>query len=99
MSYLKPSICAVLLVMSISSMALAGNITPRSGNITPSRTGNITPSRTGNITPSRTGNITPNRSGNITPNRSGIVPVDSLDRGQFGFTFLFQLLLESGLLF
>ena len=83
MSYLKPSICAMLLVMSISSTALAGNITPRSGNITPSRSGNITPSRTGNITPTR----------------SGIVPVDSLDRGQFGFTFLFQLLLESGLLF
>ena len=83
MSYLKPSICAVLLVMSLSSMALAGNITPRSGNITPSRSGNITPSR----------------SGNITPSRSGIVPVDSFDRGQFGFTFLFQLLLESGLLF
>ena len=83
MSYLKPSICAVLLVMSISSTALAGNITPRSGNITPSRSGNITPTR----------------SGNITPTRSGIVPVDSLDRGRFGFTFLFQLLLESGLLF
>jgi hypothetical protein len=91
MSYLKPSICAALLVMSISSMTLAGNITPRSGNITPSRSGNITPSRSGNITPSR--------SGNITPTRSGIVSVDSLDRGQFGFTFLFQLLLESGLLF
>jgi hypothetical protein len=83
MSYLKPSICAALLVMSISSMTLAGNITPRSGNITPSRSGNITPSR----------------SGNITPTRSRIVSVDSLDRGQFGFTFLFQLLLESGLLF
>jgi hypothetical protein len=83
MSYLKPSICAALLVMSISSMTLAGNITPRSGNITPSRSGNITPSR----------------SRNITPTRSGIVSVDSLDRGQFGFTFLFQLLLESGLLF
>jgi hypothetical protein len=83
MSYLKPSICAALLVMSISSMTLAGNITPRSGNITPSRSGNITPSR----------------SRNITPTRSRIVSVDSLDRGQFGFTFLFQLLLESGLLF
>ena len=83
MSYLKPSICAVLLVMSISSTALAGNITPRSGNIAPTRSGNIAPTR----------------SGNITPTRAGIVPVDSLDRGRFGFTFLFQLLLESGLLF
>jgi len=91
MSYLKPSICAVLLVMSISSTALAGNITPRSGNITPSRSGNITPSRSGNITPTR--------SGNITPTRSGIVPAGSLDRGRFGFNFLFQLLLESGLVF
>jgi hypothetical protein len=99
MSYLKPSICAVLLVMSISSTALAGNITPRSGNITPSRSGNITPSRNGDITPTRSGNITPTRSGNITPTRSGIVPADSLDRGRFGFNFLFQLLLESGLLF
>ena len=99
MSYLKASICAMLLVMSISSLALAGNITPRSGNITPSRSGNITPSRSGNITPSRSGNITPSRSGNITPSRNGIVPVDSFDRGHFGFTFLFQLLLESGLLF
>ena len=33
MSYLKPSICAVLLVMTLSSTALAGNIVPRSGNI------------------------------------------------------------------
>jgi len=91
MSYLKPSICAVLLVMSISSTALAGNITPRSGNIAPTRSGNIAPTRSGNIAPTR--------SGNITPTRAGIVPVDSLDRGRFGFTFLFQLLLESGLLF
>jgi hypothetical protein len=91
MSYLKPSICAVLLVLSISSTTLAGNITPRSGNIAPSRSGNITPTRSGNITPTR--------SGNITPTRSGIVPGDSLDRGRFGFNLLFQLLLESGLFF
>ncbi len=94
MSYLKPSICAMLLVMTISSTALAGNIAPRSGNITPSRSGNITPSRSGNITPSRSGNITPSRSGIVTSTDSS---VDT--RGRFGFSLLVQLLLESGLLF
>ncbi|HXC69191.1 MAG TPA: hypothetical protein VN644_04415 [Pyrinomonadaceae bacterium] len=100
MSYLKPSICAVLLVMTLSSTALAGNIVPRSGNITPSRSGNINPARSGNINPARTGNINPARTGNINPARDGIASVDSsLDRGRLGFTLLFQLLLESGLLF
>lgn len=101
MSYLKPSICALLLVMTLSSTALAGNIAPRSGNIAPSRSGNIAPNRSGNIAPNRSGNIVPSRSGNIAPNRSGIVPAGSSfdTSSRYGFTFLFQLLLESGLLF
>jgi hypothetical protein len=104
MSYLKPSIGVVLLVMMISSTALAGNIAPtRSGNIAPSRSGNIAPSRSGNIAPSRSGNIAPSRSGNIAPSRAGIIPTqpgDSpLDTRGFVFTSLMQLLLETGLFF
>jgi len=81
MSYVKPTICAVLLVITISSTAVAGNIAP---------------SLSGNIAPSRSGNIAPSRSGNI-----AVQPADA--RGRFDFsspiTSLFQLLLESGMLF
>jgi hypothetical protein len=104
MSYLRPSICAVLLVLTISSSVFAGNIVPRSGNIVPARSGNIVPARSGNIAPTRSGNIAPTRSGNIAPTRSGIIPTQHTDssldtRGRFSFSFLIQLLFESGLLF
>ena len=90
MTQLKPTICAVLLTITVSSTALAGNIPTRTGNI-PTRTGNI-PTRTGNI-PTRTGNI---------PTRTGVVPTRNAD-GQFDFSEnlgrLVRLLLESGVLF
>ena len=54
MSYLKTSICALLVVMTISSTAFAGNIAPRSGNIAPNRSGNIAPNRSG-IIPTESG--------------------------------------------
>jgi len=99
MSYVKPTICAVLLVITLSSTALAGNIAPRSGNIAPARSGNIAPARSGNIAPARSGNIAPARSGNV-----AVQPASSSDaRGRFDFSSqigsLFQLLLESGMLF
>jgi len=96
MTQIKPTICAVLLLITISSTALAGNIPSRSGNIS-SRTGNI-PSQSGNIS-SRTGNI-PSRSGNIS-SRTGIIPTSINNDSQFGFSEtisrLIQLLLENGL--
>ena len=86
MTKLKPTICAVLLTISISSTALAGNIPTRTSN----STGNI-PTRKGNI-PTRTSNST----GNI-PTRTGIIPT----RFDFSESFgrMFQLLLDSGVLF
>ena len=96
MAQIKSTICAVALLITISSTVLAGNIPSRSGNIA-SRTGNI-PSRSGNIA-SRTGNI-PSQSGNIA-SRSGIIPDSAQSGSLFGFSEnigrLIQLLLQSGL--
>jgi hypothetical protein len=97
MTYIKSTICAVLLVIGVSSTALAGNIAPRSGNIAPARTGNIAPARSGNIAPARTGNIAPARTGHGLVQPSS----DTLGRSALSgaISSLFQLLLESGMLF
>jgi hypothetical protein len=92
MTKVKPIVCALLLTLTLSSAALAGNIpvTRATGNIPVTRA-------TGNIpVPRAAGNIpVPRASGNIpVPRSAWNMPSFSENIGR-----LIQLLVESGALF
>jgi hypothetical protein len=77
---------AILLMLSIATVSLAGTITggrtstSRTGTIVGGRTGTIVGGRTGTIVGGRTGTIVGGRTGTIVGGRMGIIPTEA-DQG------------------
>jgi hypothetical protein len=69
---------AILLMLSIATVSLAGTIT--GGRTSTSRTGTIVGGRTGTIVGGRTGTIVGGRTGTIVGGRMGIIPTEA-DQG------------------
>ena len=84
---------AILLMLSIATVSLAGTIT--GGRTSTSRTGTIVGGRTGTIVGGRTGTIVGGRTGTIVGGRMGIIPTEADQgiRGKVQDDLLAQLML------
>lgn len=92
MKNLKPTLCAAVLVLAISSMAFA-----KAGTISTTRAGTISTTRAGTISTTATGTVPNDRSGTIATTRSGLISTTSDrafvdDEQTWFFNLLFALI-------